>query len=168
MTTERHRFQRVVRLLDEARSVANRYRALTGRPLGITGEVAEVVAVEALGLTMAPVRQDGYDATRRRDGKLERLQIKGRCILDPSKRGGRVPSIKFNHSWDAVLLVLLDENLELKEIYEASRPTVRRVLTKPGSKSRNERGSMAVEQFRRIGTRVWPKEPKRQRRKVSK
>lgn len=162
--SERTRFRKVVRLLNEARSVANRYRALTDRPLGITGEVAEVMAVETLGLTMAPARQDGYDATRRRDGKDERLQIKGRCILDPSKRGGRVPSIKFKHPWDAVLLVLLDQDLELVAIYEADRRTVKRALTKPGSKSRNERGSMAVEQFKRIGTKVWPKPSKRRKK----
>lgn len=165
--SEEVRFRKVVRLLNEARSVANRYRELTGRPLGITGEVAEVVAVEALGLSMAPPRQDGYDATRRRrGGEDEKLQIKGRCILDPSKRGGRVPSIKFNHKWDAVLLVLLDQDLKLKEIYEADRRTVKRALTKPGSKSRNERGSMAVEQFKRIGTKVWPK-PSKKRRKAA-
>jgi hypothetical protein len=147
----------VISLLKRAKRIAKQYRRLTGRPLGITGEVAEVAAVEALKLKMAPVRQDGFDATRRRGSKLERLQIKGRCILDPSKPGGRAPSIKFNHPWDVVLLVLLDQDLELTEIYEARRRAVKRFLTKPGSKARNERGSMAVEQFKRIGKRVWPK-----------
>lgn len=147
----------LAQVLKQAKSVARRYRALTGRPLGVTGEVAEASAAEVLGLKLAPVRQHGFDAWRRRRGKIEHLQIKARCILDASKPGGRTPSIKFNKEWDAVLLVLLDKNLELTEIYEASRTTVRRFLIRPGSKSRNERGQMGVAQFKRIGKQVWPK-----------
>ena len=155
--------KRVTQLLKKAKAVAKQYRSLTGRPLGVTGEVAEAAAVEALGLELAPVRQHGFDAWRRRGGKLDRLQIKARCILDPSKPGGRTPSIKLNKGWDAVLLVLLDENLELTEIHEASRATVRRFLMKPGSRSRNERGQMGVSQFKRIGTKVWPRKSRTRR-----
>ncbi len=50
--------------------------------------------------------------------------------------------------WDAVLMVLLDENFDAKEIYEAERPAVLEALSAPGSKARNERG--AVSKFRSV------------------
>jgi hypothetical protein len=37
------------------RSPATEYYRLTGKPLGVTGEVAEYVAAEILGLTLIPL-----------------------------------------------------------------------------------------------------------------
>ncbi len=103
-------------LIDGAKDIAKRYRALTGRPLGITGEVAEYEAARLLGLELAAVRQAGYDAIRRIGGAEERLQIKGRCRLsnNPGQRLGR---LDLDKEWDAVLLVLLDTDLEPISIY---------------------------------------------------
>src|SRR5437763_8197827 len=92
-------------IINDAKAVAKRYRNATGRPLGITGEVAEYEAARVLGLRLADVRQDGYDAVRIIDGQIERLQIKGRCVLPSSKPGQRVGAIKLEKSWDCVLLV---------------------------------------------------------------
>src|SRR3954466_10369021 len=78
--------RRVMSLLAEAKRLAQEYHALTGRPLGITGEVAEYEAVRLLGLEPAPVRQPGYDAIRRVRGHSVKLQVKGRCIRDDSKK----------------------------------------------------------------------------------
>jgi hypothetical protein len=66
----------VFRVLKEAKELAQRYRKLTGKPLGITGEVGEYEAARLLGVELAPARQAGYDATENRDGQLRRLQIK--------------------------------------------------------------------------------------------
>ena len=55
-----------------------------------------------------------------------------------------------------MLLVLLDEHYDPTAIYEADRPAVTAALTKPGSKARNERGSLAVSQPKSIGSRIWP------------
>ncbi len=83
-----------------------RYRDLTGRPLGITGEVAEYEAVRLLRLQVAPVRQTGYDAIRKKGAKIERLQIKGRCVLS-MKPGQRIGRIDPKKEWDGVILVLI-------------------------------------------------------------
>ena len=48
----------------EAKALAARYYQLTGKPLGITGEIAELEAAELLGLSLADARQAGYDAIR--------------------------------------------------------------------------------------------------------
>jgi len=147
----------VTSILNRVRYLASRYHRLTGRPLGVTGEVAEYTAVEALGLERAQVRQAGYDALRRSRGKVTKIQIKSRCVLDPKHRGQRLGSISLKHPWDSVLLVVLDQDLRALEMYEAPRSKVVRELRKPGSKARNERGALSVSQFRRISQRVWPR-----------
>lgn len=141
----------VLEILSEAKKLAQRYRALTGKPLGITGEVAEYEAARTLGVTLLPARQTGYDATETRDGSVRRLQIKGRCVLEGSKPGQRIGSIDIAKEFDAVLLVLLDGNLDATAIYEAERDAVISALTTPGSKSRNERFALGVPKFRSIG-----------------
>src|SRR6202040_1479489 len=73
-----------------AKAVARRYRRLTRRPLGITGEVAEYQAARFLGLRLADVRQNGYDAVGETDGIVTRFQIKGRCTFETSKRSQQV------------------------------------------------------------------------------
>jgi hypothetical protein len=83
------------------------------------------------------------------------LQIKGRCILPGSKPGQRMGTIDINKPFDAVLLVLMDQALDATAIYEADREPVIAALTAPGSKSRNERGALAVTKFKSIGRLVW-------------
>ncbi|MGE0405852.1 MAG: hypothetical protein AB7O65_06100, partial [Candidatus Korobacteraceae bacterium] len=71
--------------------------------------------------------------------------------------GGRLGSIEIEKEWDAVLLVLLDEKFDATEIYEAERKAVIAALTAPGSKSRNERGSLGIPKFKAIGILRWRK-----------
>jgi len=144
-------------IIHSAKDLAKRYRALTGRPLGITGEVAEFEAARLLSLELAEARQSGYDAIRRKNGKIDRLQIKGRVVLSRNP-GQRLGKIQLEREWDAVLLVLLDPDLEPTAIYEARRPEIKEALTKPGSKARNVRGALSVSKFKAIGRLVWPGE----------
>lgn len=142
-------------LLGEAKRLAQRFRTLTGKPLGITGEVAEHEAAKILGLDLLPPRQAGYDAIEYLDGNPRKLQIKGRCVLPDSKRGQRLGSIDIQKDFDAVLLVILDENLDAMEIIEADRVAVINALSEPGSKARNERGALGISKFRSIGKVRW-------------
>ncbi|MBZ0291590.1 MAG: hypothetical protein K8L99_03390 [Anaerolineae bacterium] len=144
--------QHLVPIIAEAKRLAIEYRRITGRPLGVTGEIAEYEAARLLNLRLAPVRQSGYDAIRD-DGT--RLQIKARCILDDAKPGQRVGGIKLEKEWDAVLLVLLDSQYEPINIYEANRLEITTALLAPGSRARNERGALGVSKFKSIGTLVW-------------
>ena len=150
--------ERVLEILSAAKSLAKEYRALTGRPLGVTGEVAEYEAVRILGLELADVRQAGYDAIRRRGRQIQRLQIKGRCILDTSKRGQKLGTIRLDQDWDVVMLVLLDADFEATAIYEADREPVKTALLAPGSVARNKRGSLAISKFKAIGRPVWTRD----------
>jgi hypothetical protein len=150
---------RVLEILREAKTLAQRYRRLTGKPLGVTGEVAEYEAATLLGIELMPARQDGYDAIEHFNGTTRRLQIKGRCLQEGGKRGQRLGAIKTERQWDAILMVLLDQNLETTEIWEADRAKIVEVLSAPGSKARNERGAMSVSKFRAIGRQRWPRPP---------
>ena len=146
---------RILEILGAAKKLAQEYHALTGKPLGITGEVAEYEAARILGVELTPARQAGYDAVEAKDGAVRRLQIKGRCLLDNCKPGQQLGSIKLNNEWDAVLMVVLDQNFDAVEIYEAERAAVEFALTAPGSKARNERGSLAISKFKAIGRLRW-------------
>ena len=148
----------VMSVLAQVKTLAKRYRHLTGKPLGVTGEVAEYEAAQILGLELAPARTAGYDAIENINGKMRRIQIKGRCILPDAKPGQRLGSIDVKKEFDSVLLVILDGNLDAVEMIEAKREAVLAALSAPGSKSRNERGALGVPKFRSIGTVRWRKD----------
>ncbi|WP_256365259.1 DUF6998 domain-containing protein [Pseudomonas sp. PDM25] len=144
----------ILNLLGQAKIVAQKYRALTGKPLGITGEVAEFEAAHLLGLTLSDARQSGYDATEVRSGHTWKIQIKGRCVTSTSAMG-RLGSIDVTKEFDAVMLVLLDFNFNAIAIYEAPRDKVISRIAEPGSKARNVRGSLRIQQFKSIATLRW-------------
>lgn len=145
-------------ILAEVKPLAAEYYRLTGRPLGVTGEVAEYVAADLLGLRLAPPRMKGYDAVREVDGAEHRIQIKGRAVAARPKPGQRMGRINVEDDCDSVLLVLLDvASLDPIEMWEAPFDAVVARLMEPGSRARNERGALAVADFKRMATRVWPK-----------
>jgi hypothetical protein len=143
---------RVREILAAVRPLAAEYYRLTGKPLGVTGEVAEYVAAELLGLKLAPARTAGYDALR----GAERIQIKGRAYGKNAKPGQRMSRIKHDAPCDTVLLVLVDNaTLEPREIWEAPFAAVVECLQRPGSKA-PERGALGVAAFKSVAHRVWP------------
>lgn len=79
-------------------------------------------------------------------------------MLPGCKPGQRVGSIDVSKDFDAVLLVLLDENFEATAIYEALRAPILAALSAPGGRWRNERGALSVNKFRAIGKQRWPVE----------
>ena len=84
---------RVRAILAEVKLLAAEYYRLTGKPLGVTGEVAEYVAAELLGLELAPPRTAGYDAIRRDGEQLERIQVERASL----RRGRETESAARDH-----------------------------------------------------------------------
>ncbi len=146
---------RLVALLEDAKRVAVEYTSLTGRPLGITGEVAEYEVSRLLGLELAEVRSAGFDAIERDGGGIKRIQVKGRRRPSTRAPWGRVGAIDLKKEFDSVMLVLLDEHYDTIEILEAPRSLIETHLIRPGSRARNERGQMAVSAFRALGSIRW-------------
>jgi hypothetical protein len=143
-------------IIRQAKTLARKYYTLTGRPLGVTGEVGEYEACRLLGLRLADVRETGFDASRYVGTRRRRYQIKTRCLLPGCKPGQRMGAIKLEKPWDAVLLVLLNDRFEATEIHEASRTKVTRAIQDPGSMAR-ARGQLGVTLFKKIGKQVWAK-----------
>ncbi len=147
---------RVRQILATVKPLAAEYYRLTGKPLGVTGEVAEYVAAQMLRLKLVPARTVGHDALR---GK-ERIQIKGRAYGE-TKKSQRLGVIKPGAPCDTVLLVLLDNaTMEAREIWQAPYDSVCECLARPGSKAR-ARGALSVSAFKRLAKCVWKDKPKR-------
>lgn len=144
-------------MLTEIKTLGARYYCLTGKPLGVTGEVAELAAAELLGLDLCDAREPGFDAWDHSCNPPRRIQIKGRAVDLADRYRGRCPAIKSGNLFDDVVLVLLDRTtLEPIEVWRVHEAAIAKRLAEPGSKSRNERGSMAIMQFRSIAKQVWP------------
>jgi hypothetical protein len=148
---------RVREILGAIKPLSAEYYRLTGKPLGVTGEVAEYVAAEVLGLELAPARMAGYDAIRHSPtGATQRIQIKGRAFGVNAKSGQRLGRIKVDAACDVVMLVLLDNaTLDLRQIWEAPFPAVLERLQREGSKAR-ARGALGVGEFKQIAVQIWP------------
>lgn len=141
------------KLIAQARQLAAEYRRTMGKPLpGISNEIAEHDATRLLNLEAEPNADAGWDAVDRETGK--RIQIKSRTIFDESKSGQRIGQLKMNQDWDAVVLVLMDEEYEPYEIYQASRDELAEYV-EASSSSRQKRGAMSVARFKVIGELVW-------------
>lgn len=136
----------------EARRLAAEYRRVTGKTLPLSGEIAVNDAIRLLQLELPVTSADGCDAIRRQGEQLQKLQVKARVMFEEHKSGYRLGQLKLDRPWDALLLVLLDDQYEPVEIYEADRASIERVMA---GKDKNKRGSMTVAQFKIIGRRVW-------------
>ena len=91
-------------------------------------------------------------ATTRRAGATERLQIKGCAVFGDKRQPHRLGQLKLDKPWDAAVFVLMDEEYEPFEMFEATHSIVENALaaSKP-----NHRGSISVSRFKIIGERVW-------------
>jgi len=139
--------------------LAAEYRRATGQPLAVSGEIARHDACRLLDLESPETPAGGYDAIGRsgpREGR--RIQIKGRAIFDEGKGGQRIGQLKLDKPWDSIVLVLMDEEFEPFEIYEAERDTVEAVLEETADSRRKRRGAMSVARFKAIARLVWTRE----------
>ncbi len=145
------------RLISQARRLAAEYRRSMGKPLpGISNEIANHDAIRLLQLQPADAAVGGFDAIDpARQGK--KIQIKSRTIFEESKSGQRIGQIKVDKEWDSLVLVLMDEDYEPYEIYEAEREELLEYIDKSSS-GRVKRGALSVARFKIIGSLVWARD----------
>lgn len=96
----------------------------------------------------------GYDAVGhgRRAGR--RIQIKGRANFDEALGGQRIGQLKTEQEWVSVMLVLMDENYEPAEIYEAECEDVMEAVDKASS-NRSKLGAVfGDETLKTLASRV--------------
>jgi len=149
----------VDKLISQARVLASDYRKTMGKPLaGISNEIAEYDAVHLLDLELCKPRQSGYDAIGKGSREGKKVQIKARVIPDGKLSGHRVGQLKLDQDWDIVVLVIMDENYEPTEIYEASHDVISEAMEENGGSKRGKRGAMSVAKFRIIGELAWSRD----------
>ena len=138
-------------ILERVKIPASQYYKLIGKSLRITGEYGEYLAAKRLNLKLAEVRTAGYDAVDP-NGRL--IQIKTRQIPSEIKIAvKKIGSFQFNHQWDAVQLVVIDEHFELRWIFEAGRAAIETALNKTPSNNRRH-GALKIKEFISIGCEV--------------
>jgi hypothetical protein len=141
-------------ILATVKPLAAEYYKLTGKPLGVTGEVGEMEVADLFGMKLASAREVGIDAWR---GE-ESVQIKTRAKDPKFKSLGRMSRISVEKPCDTVMLVMLDiEKLNVTEVWEAPFSEVAEELGRPGSKART-RGQLSVSKFKTLAQRTWRKD----------
>lgn len=146
-------------LIGQARKLAADYRRATGKPLpGVSAEIAENDAARLLNLELVSDETLGYDAVGHGQREGKRIQIKSRTIFDDAKSGHRIGQLRTGQAWDSVMLVLMDDNYEPFEIYEAERDNVLEAVAEAESSKRAKRGLLSVAKFKAIGQLVWTRE----------
>jgi len=144
----------VDKLMLQARKLAADYRRATGKPLGISNEIAVHDVIRLMKLVPAEPGAGGYDAigTGSREGRY--IQIKGRTIFDDSKGGERIGQVKMDQEWDSIMLIIMDEDYEPSEIFEATREAIIEAMADISPK-RAKKGALSVARFKAIGEIVW-------------
>src|SRR3989338_8392976 len=103
----------IKKMVNKIIKIALEYETLTGRKLGITGEIAEIIVCHKLGLKLlANSLSPGHDAVDERGNKF---QIKSKRIIKNKGRIGRFS----DHKFDYLITVLFDKNYKIIGLYQA-------------------------------------------------
>lgn len=146
------------KLIAETRRLAAEYRRTTGQVLPVSGEIARHDAARLLNLTLCEPGTAGVDATGNGDRANQRIQIKARVMTQDHKPGARLGQVNTNGDWNILMLVVLDENYETCEIYEAARDEIADAVTESNTSNRAKRGALSIARFKNLGWLVWTRE----------
>ena len=143
------------KLYKETRSIAARFRHTMGKNIGgITSELSAYDAARLMGLELCSEQEFGYNAVGVKHAPGKKVLIKGRAIFKDQKSRQRVGQLSLNKDWDLMMLVLLDDNFEPQEIFEATREDVVEALDSK-DKSKDRKGAMSVAKFKAISQLAW-------------
>ena len=107
-------------------------------------------------MELADARSPGYDAKKKEADSEVLIQIKGRAYPRSARESGqRIGKMDFEKTWDAVVLVLMDEDFEVREILQASRKQIEDRLkslpvSEDGKQTHTQKGALTVPMFRSI------------------
>jgi len=145
-------------LISQARKLAADYLATMGKPLpGMSGEIALNDAARLLNLALCQDQNLSYDAIGQGNNAGKKVQIKGRLVLEDDKSNQRIGQVSIDKAWDSVVLVLLNENYEPYELYEAERDMIIQHAA-DSSEGKKKRGALSVARFKKIAALVWAKD----------
>lgn len=139
--------------VEALKEVGEAYKKEFGRSLSLTGELGELYACKHMKLKRAPEGQADYDAE---DKDNLHVQIKSRAphklgveSVDPRGTVGRFHTWDFNYA----LLVLLDADLNLEEIWRGEQAIVKQLQEETDT---NKRRGMPVKKIIDNAKKVYP------------
>ena len=114
------------------------YEKITGRKLGITGEVGEILACDKLKLKLlADPLSAGYDAE---DDDGNRYQIKSKRIINNSGRVGTFAK----HKFDCFVMILFGKKYQVTGIWKGSYKKIEPII------KRHQRRNPTVQEIKNI------------------
>lgn len=146
------------KLIAETRRLAAEYKRSTGQSLPVSGEIARHDAARILDLTLCEPRVGGVDALGKGKRAGQRIQIKSRILTTDSKSGTRLGQLNTSGDWNVLLLIIMDEDYEPCEIYEAARDDIMDEVDEAAGSKRAKRGALSVAKFKNISWLVWTRE----------
>jgi hypothetical protein len=146
------------KLISETRRLAAEYKRSTGQTLPVSGEIARHDAARILDLTLCEPRTGGVDALGKGERAGKRIQIKSRIQTENPKSGARLGQLNTQGDWNTLLLVIMDEEYEPCEIYEAAREDIIDEVDEAAGTKRAKRGALSVAKFKNISWLVWTRE----------
>jgi hypothetical protein len=143
----------VDKLIAETRRIAKEYRLATGKTLPVTPEIAINDAISILEMSPNNEKSPGYDAIYEQGEEKLRVQIKGRVIFNEKKQGHRIGQLKVEQEWDAIVLVIMNDEFMPDEIFMAKRHAILSELEE--KQKNNKKGAMTVAKFKLISELLW-------------
>lgn len=141
-----HSLPAIERIVKKFIPLAIKYEKVSGKPLGITAEVGEVIAARKLRLVLEPPRTPGYDASK----NGYHYQIKTRRVNELNARAKVKKLGSFsNHRFHYAVLVILDKRYQLIAIYQTSFSRVRSVIQQVN------RRNPSIRQFIRVSKKIY-------------
>lgn len=140
---------KTIRITKEIKDIITRaisatvdYEARSGRRLGITGEVGEVLVCDRLGLRLlADPIAAGFDAV---DKGGKRYQIKARRA---DHNRGRLSRFS-EHEFDYAILAVLDQNYEIAEMWQVDYETLIPIV------ENEKRRNPSIAAFKSVATQI--------------
>lgn len=146
----------VNRLMQETRRLAVEYHRLTGQVLPVSSQLAQYYVVQLLDFAEPPLSEPGVEVVGSGNFEGLKAQIKSRVQFQKESSGNpRIGHINPQGAWNAVLLVLLNQEYYPREIILADKTTL---LSDNGSSENpklQKKGAMSVAKFRRLGQVIW-------------
>lgn len=134
---------KLINSIKQSISAALDYEKITGRKMGITGEVGEVLVCKKLGLKLlADDITAGYDAI---DDCGKTYQIKTRRAKNGRGRISRFSEHKYNYA----LLAELDQNYDLIKIWKADYKTINPIV------EANKRRNPSLSKFKSLASQIY-------------
>jgi hypothetical protein len=109
--------------------LAKKYYKVTGKPLGVVGEVGEFVACKFYGGKLNDPRNAGSDFTK--DGNM--YEVKTRMIYPATASNfwnGATGNINISDEWNFLIVLILNDDFSIHSMYELSRKIVLKELNR--------------------------------------